>query len=42
MDLLLITKQTNFTHFTMHGIVGKVNNNVLLVQTVEIKLCGNG
>ena len=31
--LLLFTKQTTLTPFAMHGIVGKVNNNALLVQT---------
>ena len=33
MDFLLIAKQT-FTSFAMHGIVSKVNNNALLVQTM--------
>ena len=32
--LLLFTKQATYTPFAMHGIVGKVNNNALLVQTV--------
>ena len=33
-DLLLFTNQATFTPFTMPGIVGKVNSNVLLLQTV--------
>ena len=33
-DLLLLTKQTIFTPLAMHGIIGKVNNNVLLVHTI--------
>ena len=32
--LLLFVKQATFTPFAMYGIVGKVNNNTLLVQTV--------
>ena len=32
--LPLFTKQATFTPFAMDGIVGKVNNNVLLLQTV--------
>ena len=32
--LLLFTKQAAFTTFAMHGIVGKVNNSVLLLQTM--------
>ena len=34
MGLLLFTKQATFTPFAMHGIVNKVNNNALLVQTM--------
>ena len=32
--LLVFTKQATFTPFAMHGIVGKVKMNALLVQTV--------
>ena len=32
--LLMFIKQATFTPFAMHGIVGKVNNNGLLLQTV--------
>ena len=32
--LLLFTKQATFTSLAMHGIVGKVKMNALLVQTV--------
>ena len=32
--LLLFTKQATLAPFAIHGIVSKVNNNALLVQTV--------
>ena len=45
MGLLLFAKQTSFTPFVMHSIVGKVNNNALLLQTVLYwkwgYVCGN-
>ena len=31
--LLLYNKQTTFTPFALYSIVGKVNNNALLIQT---------
>ena len=34
MGLILLTKQATFTTFAMYGIVGEVNNNALLVQTM--------
>ena len=34
MGLFSFTKQATFTPFDMDGIVGKVNINVLLIQTV--------
>ena len=34
MDFLSFTKQATFTPFAMDGIVGKVNINALLLQTV--------
>ena len=33
-NFLSFTEQTTFTPFAMDGIVGKVNINVLLLQTV--------
>ena len=36
-DLLLFAKLLPFTPFAMHGIVGKVYNNVLLVQIMLYK-----
>ena len=33
-DLLLFTKQATFTPFAMDSKIGKVNINVLLLQTV--------
>ena len=44
--LVVFTKQTTFTPLVMHGMVGKVNNIALLVQTVlysiEMGPFGNG
>ena len=44
--LLLFTKQTIFTPFAMHSIVGKVNMNAVLRSTdcvvLEMEPCGNG
>ena len=34
IDFLSFTKQATFTPFAMDGIVGKVNINALLLQTV--------
>ena len=34
MDFLSFTKQATFTPFVMDGIVGKVNINALLLQTM--------
>ena len=34
MGLLLFSKQATFTPFAMYGIVSKVNNNVLFLQTM--------
>ena len=34
MILLLFTKQATFTPFAMHGIVSKVSNNAILIQTM--------
>ena len=39
--LLLFTKQAIFISFVMHGIVSKVNNNALLVQTMLYKKRGH-
>ena len=46
-SLLLFIKQATFSPSAMYGIVvGKVNDNVLLLQTIlyyiEMELCGNG
>ena len=37
MGLLLFIKLTTLIPFAMHGIVGKVSNNVLLVQAMLIR-----
>ena len=41
-DFLAFTKQATFTPFAMNGIIGKVNINAVLLQTVLYLKWGNG